>query len=274
MMIKDNYIASNDVNVTCKEYSAPDVLDTFGTQNNQFSVFHVNCRKLKAHFDEVSNLLGQMNFCFPIIGLSETWLSDDLKDQYSIQGYSSEYTCRQHSSYGGVALYLKEQLTYNIRKDLASNIDCCETLWVEIPKESFHSQQLKKNLIIAVMYRSPSSPLPDYLDYLETCLHQITSEKKLAVLMGDLNIDLLSDSSSVYSNCMESCGFRKWITLPTRQNDQSSTLIDHIYSNMDLLNINSGILINDLSDHFPIFAFTPNNINLKNRHYREKIITR
>ena len=47
--------------------------------------------------------------------------------------------------------------------------------------------------------------------------------------------------------------FLPLITLPTRIKHQSATLIDHIWTNQTCNKYQCGILINSLSDHFPVF---------------------
>ena len=56
-----------------------------------------------------------------------------------------------------------------------------------------------------------------------------------------------------YINMLISKSFLPLITLPTRIKNQSATLIDHIWSNKVCSVYNSGILVNSLFDHFPIF---------------------
>ena len=51
-----------------------------------------------------------------------------------------------------------------------------------------------------------------------------------------------------------SSGFQPKITLPTRITDTSNTLIDNILTNVYDDNHVSGILINKISDHQPIFT--------------------
>ena len=51
------------------------------------------------------------------------------------------------------------------------------------------------------------------------------------------------------------------ITRPTRITSESATLIDNIYvSGNKLDNLLSGILVADISDHFPIFLITGKNV--------------
>ena len=49
-------------------------------------------------------------------------------------------------------------------------------------------------------------------------------------------------------------GYFPLITLPTRVNDVSSTLIDHLITNDHKNSIFSGIIKTDLTDHYPIFC--------------------
>ena len=45
-----------------------------------------------------------------------------------------------------------------------------------------------------------------------------------------------------------------WINIPTRVNINSATLLDHAYTSL-LKNISlSGVLVTDVSDHYPIFS--------------------
>ena len=44
------------------------------------------------------------------------------------------------------------------------------------------------------------------------------------------------------------------IDLPSRMTSKSKSLMDHIYTNDIKYRINSGILVSDISDHFPVFA--------------------
>ena len=45
------------------------------------------------------------------------------------------------------------------------------------------------------------------------------------------------------------------LTLPTRVSQQSATLIDHIWTNKVNMSHRSGIILNALSDHFPVIHF-------------------
>ena len=73
-----------------------------------------------------------------------------------------------------------------------------------------------------------------------------------------MNVDLLkygSDTNTThYVDTMFSLGLYPLIDKPTRIIAYSATLIDHIFTNELDSTVSSGLLINDISDHLPIFA--------------------
>ena len=77
-----------------------------------------------------------------------------------------------------------------------------------------------------------------------------------AILIGDININLLDqDGSARYNNVLNSNFFKPFITnIPTRCTDTTSTLIDHIYSNITDLFCDTGVINMDISDHRPIIC--------------------
>jgi hypothetical protein len=92
-----------------------------------------------------------------------------------------------------------------------------------------------------------SSTLNDIMDMINT-------EKKTCIIMGDFNIDLLKynthNKTNDYIDNVFAKGFLPLILKPTRITQSTATLIDHIYSNDIKSNSTSGIIINDLVDHF------------------------
>ena len=72
-------------------------------------------------------------------------------------------------------------------------------------------------------------------------------------ICGDYNIDLLKIKTNKHFNeffdNLITTGFFPNITLPTRFTEQSSTLIDNVFSNNIEERETSGILLNHISDH-------------------------
>ena len=79
--------------------------------------------------------------------------------------------------------------------------------------------------------------------------------------MGDFNIDLLKynycNFSTEFFNQFSSSGYTPLISKPTRITKSTATLIDNIFTNnLSKTEHLNGILLNDISDHFPIFTIT------------------
>ena len=86
---------------------------------------------------------------------------------------------------------------------------------------------------------------------------ELTKNKRLFIC-GDFNIDLIktdsSQESKSFSEMMNSPAMFPLINKPTRITTRTATLIDNIFTNEIKYTVDSGIIIDDLSDHLPIFA--------------------
>ena len=96
-------------------------------------------------------------------------------------------------------------------------------------------------------------------------------------ICGDFNIDLLKYEEHVGSakfiDTMYSNGLYPLIDKPTRITQQSATLIDNIFTNDINHDIICGLLINDISDHLPVFSISGHSITRhkyqQNKHIRQ-----
>ena len=116
----------------------------------------------------------------------------------------------------------------------------------------------KKNIVIGVIHRIPNTNMMDFDATMANALEQLRMENKLLYLMGDYNIDLLNsekhDLTNEFVDVLYCNEFLPLISRPTRITSTSATLIDNIFTNNhDDLNCSlNGILVADISDHFPI----------------------
>ena len=102
--------ANSDLLLSCKYYheeSFNDRVKYFDTKSRLFSSIHTNIRSAPKNHDNFTNYLDCLDHKFPLIGESESWLSDDNKDTIGINGYKAEHSCRKDRSGGGVSLYIK-----------------------------------------------------------------------------------------------------------------------------------------------------------------------
>ena len=94
-------------------------------------------------------------------------------------------------------------------------------------------------------------------------INTILSDSKynsLLFVCGGFNIDLLNNGEHVGTTkciyAMYSIGLYPLIDKPSRITQYSASLIDNIFTNELTNQIISGLRINDISDHFPIFSLT------------------
>ena len=117
----------------------------------------------------------------------------------------------------------------------------------------------KKNVILGVIYRPPNTSIEVFNEKLNEILNQIKREDKICYMIGDYNINLLNSENHTQTGefvyLMSIYAFIPLIVRPTRITANLATLIENIFTN-NLENLNNslnGVLITDISDHFPIF---------------------
>ena len=131
---------------------------------------------------------------------------------------------------------------------------------------------------IGTIYKPESADCNVFIDSIQNILSTINQSKIYDLMLcGDFNIDLLyKDCNNLTSflNTMYSLSLLPIISKPTRITNNSATLIDKFFIN-EPCNFESGILISDILDHFPIFFnrknfFCTNSSKNENKgvHYR------
>ena len=221
------------------------------SKSQHFTLAHFNVRSLLCNLDQLDEIIHSLDSLPSFIAITETWLRSDPSSNISLDGYKFMHTPTTFRA-GGVALYYKEFFDTDIMLSYYFDFPECEQLWVRV-KNILSSDQ---TIVIGVLYRHPKSNSIDFLEMLSSTLSIIARSSMKCIILGDLNIDLLSTSkfSLSYINNLKSYGFVPIITSPTRYSATSSTLIDHIYTNISSYSIRPFIGLYDISDHLPIFA--------------------
>lgn len=267
-----NYFENN-----CEYMFNEDFHARYANKCSDFSLFHINARSLQKNFDSFSTLLSSLDFNFSVIAVSETWFNTKVNlGLYDIDNYSLVHICRPAGKVGGgVAIYVRNEYQFVFRNDLSCISNNYEMLFIEISLND-------KSIIVACIYRPPNTDISDFTSRINDILEILEDEKKEIYLLGDFNIDLLNSGShhktNEFLNMMYSFHFFPMITKPTRISANRASLIDNIYSNTLEKNSYSGIIYDDLSDHFPVFGVVKNRINIKHsiskkKEARKRIIT-
>ena len=250
----DSNFYSNAFNCDCYvEHKLNEILAKEIPNNPEsLSFFQLNIRSLTRNFENLTNLLANINKKFSFIGISETWLQSS-DHSVDMDGYYFVHTHRSGKSGGGVGLYVASNLEYKSRNDLAiEDTAYAESLFVEI------SRPKVKNVVVGVIYRPPNQNIDEFIIFLNSLTAKISKENKLFHLMGDFNLNLMNhhchQPTSEFLDIMYSNMFSPLITRPTRITSNTATLIDNIFTNHHDNLAFSGLLFTDISDHLPIFC--------------------
>ena len=165
---------------------------------------------------------------------------------------------------------MSNELRIEIVSNLSLNIDGCENMRMKL---------CHLDIILGVIYRHPKSNAKLFVDQLNKTLEQLKTTK--VYLIGDININIFSINNATcagdYGNMLASNGYFHLKTLPSRVNDVSATLIDHLITNDHKNSIfpGTGIIKADLADHYPIFCsintFTSSN-KLNQQIYKRDLL--
>lgn len=185
--------------------------------------------------------------------ITEHWLR-----QYEIEGtilknfHVVANSCRDNFSHGGTLVFSSNANQFKItdRPDFQEgNIEKvfeCSAIQVKINK--------KNKFILLCLYRAPSGDFNCFLDKLEQCLNLICrTENSNFVVCGDFNVDFIipSNQRQQLLTLFEGYGGRSIVSQPTRTTNQSCTLIDNVFTNMQ--NFSSFVKLCTFSDHDVVF---------------------
>ena len=121
-----------------------------------FSVFHLNIRSMNKNFETFQDFYRSLNTIFSIICLAETWIDDSNINQNSLsrlEGYTSVHKIRKYRNGGGIVIFIRDSLLYELHDELSINCEDIEFLSTEI----LNSQT--GNIIFNVVYRPPDGDL-------------------------------------------------------------------------------------------------------------------
>ncbi len=216
--------------------------------------------------------LEQKNITVDVIAVQEIW---DLRypELVSLSGYNPIiFKKRRNMRGGGVGFYVRNGLNAEIIENLSPfENKIIETLTIRLVYPN------NKNVLLSCIYRSngplanvtATQQLERFMEKFSQLLSDIRATNKQAYVFLDSNINLLQlqrFEPSNYLNCIFENGFLQVVAKASRIQNDSKTLIDHILSNTRSLDICSGTLLSDVSDHFFTFVLAHSNPTPKQLH--------
>ena len=261
---------SNDTsihNVFTNYHTESEIISLSQENSNQLFICHSNIRSLNKNFDRFRLLANELEFKHSIFGLSETWLKAvSPSSLLTLDGYRLITNSRNAKKGGGVGFYVSENLNCELLEDLTHMSETLESIFIEIKVPN------QKDIIVGEIYRPPNSNAADFVESLNVLLTKNYLFHKTCFIMGDFNLNLLNFNENTtcqeFLNVMLSLSYVPLTRKPTRIADSSSTLIDNIFVNKSFPDIKSGIIISDITDHFPIYALVPNLMSRSSQHLR------
>ena len=250
-------LQSNNQIIKCKYYGEEELSEKI-IKKPGLSLIHFNARSLSKNFKSICSCVSNLSVHFDVIAVTETWLEDENTKAFDIEGYQVTHIVRQGKRGGGCSIYVNDVIKFNIFKPLCVTCDdVFECTAVEL-------QINNKHIIIACVYRPPGGSIVEFNSKWENVVNNTNHGHKDLYICGDFNIDLLKTDghheTQNFVSLMYGAGLFPTITKPTRITEYSSTIIDHVYSNNVKDSVIGGILINDISDHLPVFI----SVNVKN----------
>jgi hypothetical protein len=189
---------------------------------------------------------------FEVLAINESRLDNNITDNLiKIQGYT---IVRKDRDRHGVAFYIKNNIAFKVRSDLC--YDDLEALTVQIEKPS------QKSFLITTWYRPPSSEI-SIMSKFEQLLKNLEDCNKESIILGDFDCNILAKEIDAHASTILSLyneyQHTQLIDNPTRVTENSSTLIDHLISNMLAHKvITTGVSNITIIDNYLIYAIHRN----------------
>ena len=132
------------------------------TNCSDLCVTHINAWSIREKIDTIQSEADT----FDIITVSETWLTKDDEENVYLAGFHPPVRRdRPNAPYGGVAIYIRNNLVCKKRPDLA--IPGLEAVWAE-------TKLNQTRLLVGSFYRPPSSPIA-YWNLVEASIRKADS---------------------------------------------------------------------------------------------------
>ena len=222
---------------------------------NIFFLLHINTRSLAKNLNQVKDLLISIGKIPDIIAISETKLRDEGFHNVSLEGFEFVHH-NSPTNAGGVGLYIKQGINFNLITKPNLNIEGCEGIWIDVKMDN------NKKVVIGAIYRHPKSNFIDFQTSFVNTIELLNALSATYYIAGDINIDLSKSDNNAniadYVNTLHSMGCFQVIMSPTRITANSSSLLDHIYTNNHNQHILSHALYSDISDHLPVLIMSKN----------------
>jgi hypothetical protein len=261
----------SDITISSKFFDNSTFLNTY--KNQPFPIIiNLNVQSLHSKIHNLQTFILNLinnHVNVKIICLQEIW-QIPFPDLISIPGFLFIYKQRTLSRGGGVGFFIKNDIKFKIRNDLSPFIEKkFESLSIELTLNN-------KKFIVCNYYRPPTqlpnvpfrTQMDEFVDIVDNLSSSLSNLNLPTYILSDSNINLLNlanhETSENYLHSLHSNGFLLTNFKATRIQNDSHSLIDHIFTNNLVAALETGTIVNDISDHFLNFIQLPFPKPLKN----------
>ena len=261
----DSYLNDDDDIDNISLHSSPyytfdGLISKLETLPNQMTIFSLHCQSINSKFDQILlllNILSLNNIEVSVICLQETWLGEKADvSLFNIPHYKLIAQGKYSSKHAGLMIYIHEHISFEV-----VNVPIKPMTWEYVIVKL--KTGIAKDIYLCNVYRPPKdyseSTVTSFTNEPNTIIHNLNQSNSNIIILGDFNIDLLKIEEYThfkdYFLNLVGNGLLPTITYPTRLGHTSASLIDNIFTNISYNKdtSSSGILISDISDHFPFF---------------------
>lgn len=210
---------------------------------------HHNINGLFSKVHELKNFL--LNNHFDYFACSESKLnSSHTNSLLEIDGYDFVRLDRTQNQGGGTCIYIKNSHMHH-----EIHFEVKFPTFVEVIPIKIYPK-FRKPFICISIYKPPNIPFSQFSEPFEALLFHLNQLETPYFILGDFNVNLLDKASCDTNNL---CNMTKQYSLaqhisnPTRITQNSCTLIDHLYSSLNVSISQSGNFTLTQSDHDAIF---------------------
>lgn len=192
-------------------------------------------------FDNLKEILTMYSGRVDVLVIGETWVKENRANFFQIDGYSSIFSCRSDSQGGGLAVYIRKSLAFDVLSLEHTSGFHHIYICLDVGVVSMH---------LHAVYRPPSYDYSTYLTKLDSFLTSLKPNTP-CVVIGDVNIPINQPGNPVakeYTDLLDCYNFAVTNTIATRP--ASSNILDHMVCSEELQRcVVNDTIFSNISDH-------------------------
>ena len=237
--------------------------DSWYSSKNDLLTLQLNIRGLVNKQEDLLKLINMIagRQKLDVIMLQETWITQSNYVLVKLPGYKHNFMNRVGRMGGLVSVFVSKEISSRKLNNLCLNENHFECCMVEL-------QLLNRKMYVGSIYRPPNTNINKFNFKFKWLVKEISKTNADYILGMDHDLNFLkSQRHSKTQEFLENILMSEMIPCimrPTHITQNSATLIDNILISRKIYaEAKCGILLSDISDHFPCIMTWPNVLRSK-----------